>query len=308
VIELPRLLRFPDADGQVYSVAWSPTSDFVASGSFAEFKIWDVIEGIEAAVKTGNIRYIWGVDWSPDGALVASAGPSWVYLLNGETLEPVKDIKVSGAFCISWSPDSQHVAVGSQSGNTFIIDTASGEEVFAYPGISLVVSVDWSPNGRWIATGFLNGRVEVWDAQTGMLVYALSGYTNQRADVNGLAWSPDGAYLATAHQDGYVRIWHAADGTLYRSIKASERNWSRGIAWSPGGGMIATGGQDKRMHVFSVETAYELAVFRADRPVWAVAWSPDGTMIAVGSGFYNFTTPNDGRVYILDASALFDGE
>ena len=122
----------------VYTVAWSPDGQRIASGGKDHtVQVWPVtlFESGGQLQKSSIITYrghnsaVQAVAWSPDGKRIASAGDN-VHIWNGLT----------------------------------------GEHIYTYTkhttSITLEVqAVAWSPNGRYIASGGMEGTVQVWNAR-----------------------------------------------------------------------------------------------------------------------------------------------
>src|SRR5262245_12782407 len=65
---------------------------------------------------------------------------------------------------VTWSPDSQMIATGSEDSNIRLWDIESGELVRTLEGHpGAVQSVAWSGDGRWLASGAADQTVRVWD-------------------------------------------------------------------------------------------------------------------------------------------------
>jgi len=273
--------------GPIYSLALSPDGKWIAAAGYKRLSLWSTDSYLISSNLEDIGGFVWGVDWSSDGKLIATASDDgFVRLWNAVTGEMTNAFKVQGAFCVTWSPDSKYLAAGTEKGNIHVWDIAEGVELFHQAAAGFIVAIDWSPDGQMLATGELSGKIEVWDANTGNILDSLDGYTHQRSDANGVAWSPDGRFLATAHQDGILRVWDIDSGTLAQ-ILSKHDEWARGVAWSPDGSMIASTGSDQTLRLWDTATGQMLMQMKAHTlPVWSVAWSPDGKWLVTGEGKY----------------------
>jgi len=129
-----RILRTLRAQASIYTLAFNPAGDRLATGdSSGQVQIWDISKGEplfslpHSSETVGPAALVWKVIFSPDGALLASAGGDGTV-----QLWRVSD----GARLASLSAHS--------------------------PATS---SLAFSPDGRWLASGGLDGVVRLWQAR-----------------------------------------------------------------------------------------------------------------------------------------------
>jgi WD40 repeat protein len=188
----------------VFSVAWSPGGDRIASGtSRGIVQIWDVA--------------------------------------SGEKLIEFKPRNVSEAISIGWSPDGNLIAEGLLNGSILLWDANSGvlrKTISGYTSRRTDVNgLDWSPDGMLLATAHQDGPIRVWDVESGELHLQLPGH---RGWARGVAWSPNGELLATTGSDGRVVLWDVQTGQQIAEFRQGGRPvWS--VTWSPDGDYLAAG-------------------------------------------------------------------
>jgi WD40 repeat protein len=293
VQSLRELADLGTGKGPAYSQSWSPDGRLLVTADTELIRIYDVTARRESGILSAHTDYIWGLAWSPispggTSILASASQDGTVRLWDVSTNTATATLQTGWAFCVAWAPDGGHIAVGTYGGEIQIWDatTQALRHTWRSATSSPIISIRWSPDGSAIASGELWGDIYLWDAGSGQIRQAISGYTDARDDVNGLAWSPDGDTLATAHQDGQVRLWDPLTGKMILGINA-HTGWVRGIAWSPDGQLLASTGEDKRIVLWNPVTGQAYAEQHHNRlPVWSVSWSPDGSMVASGAGAY----------------------
>jgi len=236
----------------VQTVAWSPDSNRVVSGSIDKtVQVWDAITGEHVAIYRGHTGIVNTVAWSPDGKYIASGSEDGTVRLWDVATGKQKYVNrghQASVNSIVWSPDSQRIASGASDKTVQILDAATGNNTYTFRGHTDVVSsVSWSPDGKHIVSGSWDKTVQVWDAATGAVVYIYSGYNVQAAQLNptkgilpdlifAVAWSHNGKRIAAVTQVycgdlcAVVLSWDAY----------TERNFSSyldvpvlAMAWSP---------------------------------------------------------------------------
>jgi len=102
----------------VWSVAWSPNGQYIASGSSDEtVRIWDVETGKLVKILESHKNWIRSVAWSPNGQYIASgSSDETVRIWDVETGELVSVLRghTSEVFSVAWSPDGLRIASGSK--------------------------------------------------------------------------------------------------------------------------------------------------------------------------------------------------
>jgi len=268
----------------VWSVAWSPDGQFIASTS-DDFtvQVWQAANGKRVSVYDTPIAH--AVAWSPNGRLIAFTGGSAVQGRNPFTGNSGSQFSYSvdpvGTWSVAWSPGGERIAVGSYR-SVEILNVANGEVVFKHDRPdALVWSVTWSPDGRYIAWGSSNyNSVEVWKVATNRRAYIYSGPT--KGNPVAIAWSPNGKYLAFGSAEE-VRIWEtAAWSPVYTWTWSGQR--VDAVAWSPDSKHFASAGPlDPTVYVIDVTNPWHPYTFSGHRiGVESLAWSPDGKRIASG--------------------------
>ena len=156
---------------EVYSVAFSPDSRLLASGSADNtIKLWDVASGALKQTLKGHEGSVYSAAFSPDGRLLASGSEDRTIRL--------WDV-ASGAL-------KQTLSGGHQGG---------------------VLSVAFSPDRGVVASGSYDNTIKLWDVLTAAEKQTLSGH---QREVYSVAFSPDGRLLASGSNDNTIKLWERA--------------------------------------------------------------------------------------------------
>lgn len=171
----------------VYCVAFEPGSGArVATGSRdGTLRLWSV-QGLPLDCLTSVPGFIHGLDWSPDGAWIATAHEdSCTRLWDVSTRrvarvigspEPLRDAEYSQG--VAFSPDSTRVAIGRRWGNVREALVADGRlllDAARLPRMT-VVNLALSPSGSLLAVAYSDATVGVWDLRNRRLEAWLSDH------------------------------------------------------------------------------------------------------------------------------------
>jgi WD40 repeat protein len=224
------------------------------------------------------------VQWSPDGAVVASGGDMTVRLWDVDSGQQITTLAEHTELVhgLARSPDGKMLASGSYDRTVRLWDVASQEETATLPHPDSVADLAWSPDGKTLAVA-CGDQVHLWEVATGEQVAVWNGHTDVVIDV---AFRPDGTMLASGSRDKTVRLWDTQSGRSVAVLSGHEM-WVMDVAWSPDGTKLASASKDGSVRLWDAEKAQEMAVLSGseDEEPLSVAWSPDGNMLASGSSY-----------------------
>jgi toxoflavin biosynthesis protein ToxC len=266
---------------------------------------------------------ITGLEWSPDGTMLATSSYDGTV-----KLWDVPAMTVRHTLChmrlangVRWSHHGRWIATSSADRTCRVWDAAGGRclAVLArHPDD--VNTMAWSADDTRLVTvgedglglfwGMPSGELEEgliahddhcmsadWNASTGTIATCGEDATvrlwdekgtslavwAQSTDMEAVRWSPDGSLLAVAFDDGYARLY-TADGTCTATI-GPVATAVKSIAWSPDGRHLAMGAYDSSCTIWDAGGGGgPLARIQGPR-VWArsIGWSPDGHWMALGT-------------------------
>jgi WD40 repeat protein/tRNA A-37 threonylcarbamoyl transferase component Bud32 len=215
----------------------------------------------QLATRDAHARGVLAVAFSPDGALVASAGADgMVKVWHREGLREALTLRghTAAVTAVVFSPDGRHLASGDGDGTVRVWDAANGKVVARWAGhAGGVTGLAFDPKGgRLASTGGEppKGEVKLWNATTDK---ALAGKAWHQV-LTAVAFSPDGKYLATAGHENNVALWDAATLEPLGTYKGKQRAiWWTSVAFDADGRWVAAGSLDGLVRVWERLTGRE---------------------------------------------------
>jgi WD40 repeat protein len=304
--------------GVISGVAFSPSGREVTvgcgDGTIAVCSLKP--PAIRSLLSSSPVR-IWGLAFSPDGRMLASAAGEW-FGSNGEGEVKIWDVRSGRVratlkddgqdmFSLAFSPNGRTLAAGGRDEVLRLWDVASGRLTRCEGHHGLVRSVAFHPDGRTVVSAAFDATIRFWDPKTGQ-------ESREAIDLKGnspncVAISCDGKTLAanTAREEaeeadegsdekeagppiaapGVIHLWDWDTGKERMSLRGCEYQ-ILALALSPDGRLMASGGgvfrEAGEVKLWDIAEGKLIADLKghSDWVEW-VAFSPDGkTLVSAG--------------------------
>ena len=271
----------------VWSIAFSPDSALLASGSFDRtVRLWSVDTGELLDVFIGHKSDTFTVAFSPDGQTLASGGWDGTVRLWDIGTGEQKKVLISRWHAVSsvaFSPTGHVLAGGTASSVVVLWDTATWQVEKILEGHGGVVdSVLFSPDGMKLASGSRDATVRVWDPHSGQLLHTLRGHTGHVAR---MAFSPNGNLFASGSLDRNVRLWDPHTGD-FKEEPVGYAGGYNPVAFTPDGTTLVIG--NRGIWLWDIERKERTKVVDETLPgSFSIAFSPNGNLFASGGVDHN---------------------
>jgi WD40 repeat protein len=265
--------------GAIWCHALSPDGRVLATGGLdGSIRLWDVESGRLTRALVGHNSYVSGLDWSPDGNTLASAGTYdvTVRLWDTRTGRPLRVLNGHPAevSLVKWSPDGRTVlATGGQSGALSSWNAITGVKYGTLELGQPLPGMSWHPDGKSVALVGRNLPVQIWDAATNKVTRTVG---NAKDGFLCVSWDPEGKTLA-AGTAANTLLFDGTSGKVLHTLSGS----SYALTWAEGGKELATLMPDSIKVWDAAEGTLQTTIPVADAR--SLAASPDFATFLTGS-------------------------
>ncbi len=272
-----------------------------------------------------NAFSVLATTWSPDGSLIAFAGPNRTVVLwdirdNAKLYEfPLEpDYFFNG---IAFSPDGTRLALGSSQAYNFATHRSQRNSVIALWTLGAdpieqkaadeghtIYRMAFSPDDRLLATGSLDGYVTIWDAAAVRVLGRLENA--QLPDTTYITpyWVSGDKLLTFAKFENSVVLWDVTQFSILHRLaapvewqrtqgskEAIENDWGYGV-WSPDNRFYAACGFEGPGCVVDTEQGRSFEIGGSRRLTSFGGWSEDSRYAV----FYNRNTYGNEEAFVFD--------
>ena len=287
-------------DARITSVGASGDDRTVLStAADGTLRVWDATTGAALRSVKAHEGVVHGMSVMSDGARVVTVGDDLIFriwdLASGNELKAIDSHLNAILTCTALSKDSSLMALGTEGGQTVVIDLETGREQHRWtsprhtPG-----GLAFSPDGRTLLVGMVGPNrdaspIRVYNLETGELVRELRGHNSP---VWGVAFLPDGRRAISGSGDRTLRLWDVTSGEELKRFEghpgallsvAVSRDGRYALA---GTGHHWAGGWSEAevygAHVWDLEEGLPVGRLETPAPVRSVAFSRDGRRVLAG--------------------------
>ncbi|UCC99249.1 MAG: hypothetical protein JSW66_05045, partial [Phycisphaerales bacterium] len=218
------VLRILSAPAQgITTLGWSPDGRLVVAGTTdGRIYSWNLTSDSNEPLTTlsAHTGRLNALAWMPqDQSLITAGDDGKIGIWEPRSGTRIRNIEGYPApiTCLSFSPEGNVLAAGSENGIIRLWDTAGGwastllrgepNDVEAREAVFTAVAC--SPDGGILASGDSGGKIRIWDPK---IRRPIRSFSANCGPISSLAWSPDGRVLLCGGADGTIRVWDAKSG------------------------------------------------------------------------------------------------
>ncbi|MYF97557.1 PQQ-binding-like beta-propeller repeat protein, partial [Candidatus Poribacteria bacterium] len=299
--------------GGINIMRFSPDGTHLAVGTDVCMWLYDVKDGNETPLFTGQGDQVNALTFSQDGNTLVSSGDDspviqfWD-LKTGEKQHSIELTQQRDSVVSLAIHGSTLISLDSR-GNLIYWHADTGKELSVTGNIAKFSAVAFSDDGSTFAVNVNDSKIHLWDVTTSKRKRTLIGHANlfrqQDKEILALAFSPDGEILASGSKDKNVRLWNTQTYTKIDTLREHDE-WVTAIAFSDDLRTLATGDTSGEIKIWDLATRKIRTTLKGHKTtINALTFAPDGMSeysgcLASGSadGTIRFWNPYTGKELI----------
>lgn len=208
----------------VHALAYSPTSDVIASAGYREVKLWQRGQNVQLK-KFAVENPPTATAVSPDGKLLAVAQPDnsvrLISLADGAQQKSLAG-HTAAVTALQFSADNAKVFSAAKDKTARIWNVADGMQADILTTPAEILSLTLNADGKLLITGHQDNLIRSWnvpfDKPTADTVKPVKEYPGSGGPVTALALVAPGTQFISAGADAHWRQWDLASGAAVRAI------------------------------------------------------------------------------------------
>jgi len=278
-------------------VAFSPDGTLLAVSGYHEVVLHNYDGSGIIARLVGESPRIESVAFSPNGKLVAVSGGAparfgEIQLWDAESHKELQSFKVANdsVFGVSFSPDGERLAFGSEDKTVRVISVNDGKELMKFDNHSdWVLATAFTVDGKRLLSGSRDRAMKLINVANGQFIDDINKLLES---VLCMARNPKEDLVAYGGDLGTARIYKISDNqgrTAANNDVNLVREFERqpgpvcSIAYSPDGNSIAVGNMNGEVRIYKTGDGSRLATLKENKgAVFALKFHPTKNQLVTG--------------------------
>jgi WD40 repeat protein len=267
--------------GPIHTLAFAGDDELVSGGGDKNAIVWNLHPQWQLERTIGRIDdpttlvdRVMGLDFSPDGKLVAAAGgiPSRTgevkifSVADGGLVRSMDDAHNDVVNSVAFSADGEFLATASADKYVKKFSVATGEILRQFEGhTNHVLGVSWRADGTQLVSCGADANINTWNAVTGDRILKIEGYNKQITAVQYIGQSQ---FFMSTSGDPLVRMHNGDNGGVQRNFAGpNDYMYTLDVTPNPDNGVVVVGGHDGVLRIWNTANAqllHEIAAPVAD--------------------------------------------
>lgn len=269
------------------AIAASPVGSTLAvSLENNTIRIFNAATGQSSQTLTGHPQPVYGLAFSPDGKVLATADETariWLWdVKSGKKIKEFPrgvDLHNRGISALSFSADGKLLASTGRDDAIIVWNVGTTKKVIKLLGKGANVAfATFNPRGGTLFTATIEQGVWIWSVKNWAPPARIVAHGGQ--GVSDAAMNLAGSRLLTGGRDGNAMVWDAGKRTRLATLKGHQ-DWVSRVAYAPSGRVAATSSSDGTVIVWDMVTYKPITKIENQSRIGApIAFTRDGKFLA----------------------------